>query len=770
MGRGADGRRGNLPLELNSFVGRRRQLQDVKAALGASRLVTLVGPGGVGKTRLALRAAADLERSFADGAWVVQLGGLADPRLVPKAVMTALGLQDESGRWPLSRLTDHLAPLRLLLVLDNCEHLLDACAVLADSLLQDAPELRILATSRQPLGIAGERVVPVDPLGLPDGGARPVRDAVARSEAVELLLERSGAAGSDLALTEANVATVVAVVRRLDGIPLAIELAAGRLRSLGVEQLLERLDDRFHLLVGGSPTAPARQQTLQATIDWSHELLGAQEKAVLRRLSVFPGSFPLAAAESVASGGDVPAGDVLDALTALVDRSFVRFDRATGGGRYRLHETMREFALLRLRDADEERGVRRAHLAYFAGMCRLVDPDGGAASDERTQESLHALDLEADNFRSALGYCLTDPEGVQLGLVMVSGLGRYWANRAVSEGVHWTGLLLERGGGDRAARGRALFVRGYLAVAQGDPGAGLEAVAEAAAIARSLGADVLLVRILAIDAALHVMSGDLTSARRSSTEAQALADALDDDIAQIAAAQSEALIASQDGDFPRMRDIGLAAAERCRRVHEIYMLSTHLTSAGFASMRLGQHDAAEPALIEALQATIVIDDRPGLVLRLQALAGNAASAGRGDRAAALLGAAETLRREAGSLVSPFIRSLVEDAAERSRAQLGDRRYERAFDDGALLDHEGAVALALGTPARRSADRENERPDPLSRRERQVALLLAEGLSNKEIAGRLFLSERTVETHVYNILNKLGLSSRAKVVAWLSDAA
>src|SRR4051794_27730741 len=257
MGGQARWRPGNLPAELSSFVGRRRQLQEVKAALAASRLVTLVGAGGVGKTRLAVRAAADLQRGVADGAWLVELGGLTAPELVPKAVLTSVGLGDESGRWPVSHLIDHLATKRLLLVLDNCEHLLDACAVLADSLLREAPQLRILATSRQPLGIAAERVVPIDPLALPDPDGPRSADRAARSEAVALLIDRAGAAGADLKLTEANSADVVELARRLDGIPLAIELAAVRLRTLGLHQLVERLNHRFDLLDGGSAAAPA---------------------------------------------------------------------------------------------------------------------------------------------------------------------------------------------------------------------------------------------------------------------------------------------------------------------------------------------------------------------------------------------------------------------------------------------------------------------------------------------------------------------------------
>ena len=767
---GRAGPRSNLPAELSSFVGRRRQLQEIKTHLATSRLVTLVGPGGVGKTRLALRTAADLERGVEDGVWLVELGGLTDSKLVPKAVMASVGLRDEAGPWPLSRLIDHISSKRLLLVLDNCEHLVDACAVLADALLRDAPKLRILATSRQPLGIAGEQVVPINPLTLPEPGEAVVPGRAAQFEAVALLIDRAGAAGADLAVTEANVADVVELARRLDGIPLAIELAAVRLRTLGLHQLVGRLNDRFHLLVGGSAAAPGRQQTLEATIAWSHDLLGADEKAVLRRLAVFPASFTLEAAEVVCSEVSPAAFDVLDALTALVDRSFVNVERTTEEARYRLHETMREFALLRLRAAGEEQVTRDAHLSFFAAMCHRADSDGHHADDAATLASLQAIDDEADNVRGALRYCLTEPERTDVGLEMAAGLGRYWTYRALSEGTHWLDALLERRGSGDGARGRALFVRSYLAVAQGDRTAGVQAVTEAAGIARAANDEILLVRILAMDAAIRVMEGELESARQSSAEAQRLADALDDDVAQIAAAQSEALIASLDGDFTRMRDIGLAAAARCTAINEIYMLSTHLTSAGVGAMMLGDHAAAESSLVDATKATLVIDDRPGMVMRLQSLAANAAMAGHAERAARLLGATETLLTEGGYHVSPFIRPLVEQASTTAKATLGNERYEREWSHGAQLDHEASVALALGTKVVRTAEPARPDANPLSRRERQVAELAAEGLSNKEIAGRLFVSERTVETHIYNILNKLGLNSRTKIAAWVMPTA
>ena len=754
-------------MELSSFVGRRLQIQQIKTRLAASRMVTLVGPGGVGKTRLALRTAADLERGVPDGVCFVELGGFTDASLVPKAVMTAVGLRDESGLWPVSRLIDHISAKRLLLVLDNCEHLLDACAVLTDSMLREAPELRVLATSRQPLSVSGEHVVHVEPLTVPALRAPLVLARTAQAEAVALLVERANEAGADLVLTQANVGDVVELVRRLDGIPLAIELAAVRLRTLSPGQLTERLNDRFKLLTGGSKAAPARHQTLVATIAWSHDLLGSDEKTVLRRLAVFPASFMLEAAERVC-GGDPVTIDVLGALGALVDRSFVQVERPGGDARYRLHETTREFALIQLRAAEEESLTRHAHLAFFAEVCGRADSDGRVADDERTLANLEALDVEADNIRAALRYCLADPGGVETGLEMAAGLGRFWTNRALSEGVHWIEALLERDGGEVGARARALFVRSYLAVAQGDQTAGLQAAAEAVELTRG-AEDVLRVRILATHAALQVLHGDIPQARRWSDQASTLAGRLDDDIAYAAAAQSEALLALLDGDFVRMRDVGRAAAERCRGVHEIYMLSTHLTSAGVGSMMLGDHAAAEASLLEALRATLTIDDRPGLVMRLQALAANAAMAGQVDHAARLLGATDMLRAEGGYELSPFIRPMVEHAGTLAAAGLGREWYDRERDFGAHLDHQGAVRLALGTDPADTPDPAPADPNPLSRRERQVADLAAIGLSNKEIATRLFVSERTVETHIYNILNKLGLSSRTKIADWVLPA-
>ena len=399
-------RSGNLPAETTSFVGRRRELAEIRQKLAAARLVSLVGPGGVGKTRLALRAADDLSRGFSDGAWLVELAEVRDAALVPSAVLAAVDLRDQAGVEPLQILRSFWRNKALLLVFDNCEHVLDAAAQLIAEALRSAPNIRVIATSREPLQVAGEHVVPVTPLQLPrDDGTEPLAH-VRENEAVVLFTERAAAASGTFVLTDVNQAAVVAVCRRLDGLPLAIELAAVRTRVLSVEQILERLRDRFALLTGGSRAALPRHQTLRMTIDWSYDLLTARERHVLRRLSVFATRFTLDDVESVCTDGELAATDTLDLLSSLVEKSLLMKEDFGGRDCYRLHETMREYATLKLRDEHEDGELSERCVDYYWKTCLSTEAEGRY----QLRDWLAWVELEIDNIRAVLQHCVSHRE------------------------------------------------------------------------------------------------------------------------------------------------------------------------------------------------------------------------------------------------------------------------------------------------------------------------------------------------------------------------
>jgi len=382
---------GHLAADVTSFVGRRREIEQTKRLL-STRLTTLTGPGGVGKTRLALRVAGDLPRAFPDGVWLVELADLRDPALLAHTVADQLGIRDPASRWVLTRLADFLGSKHLLLVLDNCEHLIDACAVLADSLLRACPDLRILATSRQPLRTAGESCLLVGPL--------------AQCEAVNLFADRAAAVLPGFTVDERNAAAVASLVRQLDGIPLAIELATVRLRALSVDQVLERLSDRYRLLTRGTRSAPPRQQTLRSLIDWSYYLCTERERTVWARLAVFAGGFELDPAEDVCAGADISNEDVLDVVASLVDKSVLLREEHGPLVRYRMLETIRQYGQERLAEAGEEELLRRGHRDWYE---RLVERFEAEWLGPDQAGWLTRLRLEHGNLRAAMDYCLTAP-------------------------------------------------------------------------------------------------------------------------------------------------------------------------------------------------------------------------------------------------------------------------------------------------------------------------------------------------------------------------
>src|SRR5262245_42819181 len=409
----------NLPRQLTRFIGREQAIVEVKRLLASSALLTLTGSGGCGKSRLALQVGADLLEEYADSVWLVELAALSDPERVPQTVATALGVRELPGRPLIQTLIDSLCPKQLLLLLDNCEHLLSACTQLTERLLQACPQVRVLASSREALGLLGEQSYRVPSLSLPDPRQLPPWERLPEFEAVQLFTDRAVLSQASFAVTEANAAAVVAVCRRLDGIPLAIELAAARVKALPVEKLNERLDDMFRLLTGGSRTALPRQQTLRALIDWSYDLLSPPERALLRRLSVFAGGWTLEAAEAVCVGDGIEGWEVLDLLTSLVEKSLVLYEEGEGEGRYRLLETVRQYARDRLLEAGESEAAREQHCDWFLALAEEAEPQLW-----REVAWVERLEREHDNLRTALEWCAaSSPE---TGLRLAGALHWFW--------------------------------------------------------------------------------------------------------------------------------------------------------------------------------------------------------------------------------------------------------------------------------------------------------------------------------------------------------
>ena len=460
----------NLAQQVTLFVGREHVLDEVKQLLAKSRLVTLLGAGGLGKTRLSLQVAADVLDDYPDGVWLVELAPHSDACLVPQAVASALSIKEETGRPMAETLVKYVKDRDLLLILDNCEHLVQACAELTKQLLQSGARVRVLATSREPLHVTGESTYPVPALSVPNMHTTNTLEALTNCEAARLFIDRALDAKPAFHVTDQNAGAVAALCHRLDGIPLALELAAARVRTLSVEKIAERLTDRFRLLTGGDHTAMPRQQTLRACIDWSYDLLAESERALLRQLAVFAGGWTIEAAEAVGAGADIDTLGVLELLTRLVDKSLVALDAR--GERYGLLETVREYALERLLESGEEAGVRKRHAEYCLALAEEAEPfTRGGANQKRW---LDLLEVEHDNLRTALTWALERPESEALGPRVCAALWRFWCYRCHwREGRRWCLEALERvpGERDKATRARLLMGAGAIGGYLGEPDA-----------------------------------------------------------------------------------------------------------------------------------------------------------------------------------------------------------------------------------------------------------------------------------------------------------
>ncbi|KZM72001.1 ATP-binding protein [Nocardia terpenica] len=750
---------GNLPAEVTSFIGRHDELAEARDLLSATRVLTMLGPGGVGKTRLSRQVGAATARAFPDGVWLVELADVRDPELVTLAVAETLRLRDDTAA-ALPRLLDFLAPRRLLLILDNCEHLVDACAELVARIVAATAQVRVLATSREVLGVPGEQMMPVRPL--------PV--AADDSDALRLLLARVGAADPAFAATPANRATLTAICRRLDGVPLALELAALRFRVLSPEQILDRLDDTMGLLRAGPRTAPPRQRTIADAIGWSYDLCTPSEQQLWQQLSVFSGGLDLDAAEAV---GEPEA--VVDTLAGLVDKSVLirRDDGAVA--RYTMLEPIRQFGYDRLVKSGGEQAARARHREYYCALGLRGHRAYRSGDDLRW---FRQLSREHANIRAALQFSLADSPAVAL--ETATALRPFWEHyRFLSEGYRWLTDALERAPEPTPERARALSSAASLAALLSDRESAARLIEDCRTLAMELGAADILAEARLGTALIAFTDGDTATAFALSEQAAALAresarpslemdslsfgfmcaTLLEDERSTAVAA---ALLAVTAEHGPRLMG-GLA----------------HWT-AGIDRWRHGDQDAAARFLRRAIEMFAQFDRCVWLASAFDGMAWSAAARGEPVRAARLMGAAQSLELSSVRLAQAITGAVGEKVRARVRTALGEDGFRAAVAAGAALPLPAAIDYAL---ERAPAAAEPVRPDPidrdpylrrgadmLTRREKEVARLIAAGYSNKRIAAELVISVRTAETHVEHILTKLGFGSRTQVAGWVRDHA
>ncbi|MBK6013951.1 AAA family ATPase [Streptomyces sp. MBT53] len=668
---------GNLPLEPDRFVGRSAELTELARALDASRLVTVTGPGGVGKSRLAAHAAA--RSAPPDGVWRVELASVRDPELVDFAVVEALGLTDHTTRLPREALLTYLAGRQLLLLLDGFEHLVEVCAPLVAELVGRVPGLRVLAVGRRPLELAGERVVALAPLG--------------EGEAVELLAERAAQQGVVLGEEDADVRELC---RRLDGIPLAVELAAGRLRALSPGELLARFDDRFRLLAGGRRDALPRHQTLRTAIGWSHELCTPEERLLWARLSVFAGRFDLEAAEYVCGGDGLPSDGVLDVLAELLAQSVVVRELTATGVRYRMLDTIRAYGADWLEATGDAARLRRRHRDWYLGLATWCELDWFSP---RQGEVAARVEAELPNLRGALEYCLTEPDETHLGQYLAGSLWFYWAGCGrLSEGRHWLEQAVQLDSDNDQSRLKALWVLGYVAILQGDTVPALAALQECREEADHAA------NPTAVAYAEH-RTGCLALVTDDMPRAETLLRSALDRYQQIGELNSNVLMGQVELAMARAFQGDLADAvklcedvrrvcedhgERWTRAYALYVLA-------YVAWSEGELPHARDLLADCLGSAHGFRDLLGSVLAVELLALVTAAEGDAAEAALLQGAAGVMWPSVGLPLfgSAYYNAPHELCEAMARERLGDGPYEERVREGARLGREAAVARALG---------------------------------------------------------------------------
>ena len=725
----------NLPLQPTTFIGRERELAELKRLFATVRLLTLTGAGGCGKTRLGLHLAADSLERFPDGAWLVELAPLSDPGLVPRTAAMVLGLEEVPGKAIMATLVEHLKDKRLLLVIDNCEHLLDASAVLVGSLVTRCPHLTILASSREALGITGEQTYRVPSLSLPDPKETPTPASIVPFAAVQLFVDRCLSVHPDFRVTHENAATLASICHRLDGIPLAIELAAARVRLLSVHEINRRLDQRFRLLTGGSRTALPRQQTLRSLIDWSYDLLHNPEKVLLQRLSAFAGGWTLDAAESICVGDQIQDGDVLDLLSSLIDKSLVAIEQSDGRIRYRLLETVRQYARERLVESGGAEALRERHRNYFLVLAEAADEK---LLGLEQADWLRRLEEEHDNLRSALEWSHGDARA-QEDLRLCRAMNRFWFTRGyIAEGRQWCARILAKGApvpptveymkalnaagslafyqtdypaaqalleqslalsrafDDRRGIALALNNLGGVAIEQGNLPAARALYEESLGLLRELGDRHVAAGVLGNLAMVAHDCSDLGGARALAEESLALSRELGDQGRVADALNTLSSVASDLGDLATASRLAQESLAIGRDLEDRDCIASSLRHLAMVAFLRGEFGDAHSLYREALAILLELGDRLGIARALEGGAAIAAARGDSLAAARTWGAAERLRERIGSPIPPNERSRNDRYAITARATFDDEgAFDRAWRQGRKMPLNEAIELAFG---------------------------------------------------------------------------
>ena len=777
----------NLPTQLTSFIGREKELADVKRLLPNTHLLTLIGPGGTGKTRLSIRAANELLDQYPDGVWFVEFAPILDPLLVPRTTAIAIGLRDEPQRSVIEMLCDYLHEKKMLIILDNCEHLVDACARMADRILHAAPNTRILASSREALGVGGEVTYRVPSLGLPDLSHLPPIESLDQYEAVKLFIDRATSAVPTFTVTNENAPALAQVCHHLDGIPLAIELAAAKIRVLSVEQIASRLGDRFKLLTSGSRTALERHQTLRAAIDWSYNLLPPAEQILFGRLSIFIGGWTLEAAESVC--GDEPTSsvvrgeDILDLMEQLINKSLILKEEMQGETRYRVLETIRQYANEKLVESDESNTLRDKHLEYFLNMAELAEPKLYSADQEHW---LNELEVENNNLRAAQEWSLSGPNKGKEGLRLSSALVPFWLIHGhLREGQTWLERLLEvNRDASVSIRAKALSGAGTMAWSRNNYSRAAAFHQESLELYQALNDQRGIAEALHNLGVQSYSQGNFEQALPQLQESLKLYRMLGNRLGMAYALISLGEVARYQEDPESATACYEESLTLFRALGDQRWVAGALHNLGLVAMDRGNVDKALSYHEKSLRLFQRLGEKQYLSESLEALADVFRARRQPGTAICLLSAAAAIREELQIPLRPVDQQDYEGVLAMARAQLdelGEHAFEDSWQTGQKIAAEGwetVIAHALeqvssirfdpeisGTFIPSQHEMDKQKYGGLTSREREVAAQIAQGKSNQAIAAELFVGLKTVEAHVTRILSKLGFTSRAQIAGW-----